>query len=402
MQNNNKKDNKSLVFSLESSEFIKKRTDSLVFSKKRVDEFVDYLVTTGDYQESLNYSELSDIEKISAPVPIFKESTINSISDCSSWVEFREYTKLEKTTLHNANFCKRHKVCKACAMRRSAKQVQKYHKIITSSPDLMSKSWYYIVLPVKHNINESFSTVYERVNDAIGKIRKARRNTRGKSFFRQFDGIMIALEVTKSSNGWNIHLNLLCCTDNKIQGIKKRGGTFIHDELIENWRKVTDNNSFIVSINELNFNDGDELQKNLLEIFKYTLKFSDMSNQDLLEVYKNTFGKRLLRGWGIFNGLKEEIDLSDTELIGQEYIELIVRFVRGNYQEYSRTRKISTLPLAPLRKKQSPVIHRNKKLKFIEIVHQDKYGNTISKIRKINHAAISDFEIFAATMRRKV
>ncbi len=400
--NHTKDFNKNQVLSTDSVSFIKKTSNSFIKSKKKVYSFTEFLKTTDFYDEALEFSQKSKIEQ-SGFKPLFRLSTIKDLNDCGSWLEFREYTKLDKTSLHSANFCHRHKICKSCATRRSAKQVQKYNNIITASPELMAKKWYYIVLPVKHNIDESFDTVYNRVNEAINKIKKSRENKRGKTFFSQFDGIMIALEVTKSFNGWNVHLNLLCCTDNEISNIYKKGKTFVHDELIDNWKRVTDNDSYIVSINKLNFNDAFELKKNLLEVFKYTLKFSSMKNEDLLEVYKCTNRKRLLRGWGIFHNLKEDVDMNDEDL-DDEYIELVLRFVNDGYIEHSRT-KIVPAPgpkVLAVRKKQKPIRHILKKSRFIEIVHQDKNGFTIKKFFKRNLSSISDFEIFAQTMQVKL
>lgn len=273
------------------------------------------------------------------------KNIIESIEGCGSWLEFRNYTKVDKTKLHNANFCKKDKLCPACAMRRASKQVKKVMNYFEDNPSFKKKHWYYIVLPVKHNSSESFTTVFNRAKDGLNTLRKSINNNKQgkgrKSFFSQFDGLMYSFEVTKTKNGWNNHINLLCCSDTEIKGIYKKGKTSVHNEIMEDWAKYTDNKSYVHSINKIDVSSEDELIKNLLEIFKYSMKFQNLEPKDLLEAYSSTYKKRLLGAFGSLYAIKTNVNLNEDEILGKEFLEIIYRFnfETRKYFEYSRQLK---------------------------------------------------------------
>lgn len=351
---------------------------------------------------------------------IVKPTVQEAVNSCGSWLEFRHYLQSDKTKLHNANFCKQDKLCPACAMRRASKQVQKVHQYLQANPDLLKKHWYYIVLPVQHTKEEDFSTVYNRLRSALDKLKKNLQNKRigqknKKSFFTQFEGVLYSIEVTKTKNGWNIHANLMALSSSKIEGIYKKGKTYVHDGIMQDWAKYTDNNSYVHSINELDMSTDETLIKNLLEVFKYSLKFQDLSPDDLIEVYKSTYRKRLLGGFGSLYGLKIDVQFQD-EAIDEEYLEIIYRYNYNcrNYYRYrtqlkesdfsSSVRKVEAneeetkrglQKRAALIKKQLPPKHVK-----IEVLSSD--GSVEMEYTKTNHKGFNDFEIFSKTMSKSL
>ena len=330
------------------------------------------------------------------------DNVLKNVSGCGSWLEFRHYYKQDKTKLHNANFCKKDKLCPACAMRRASKQVKKVFDYLNFNQDLREKNWYYIVLPVKHNSNEDFLTVYNRARSGLDTIRQAiRDNNRGKgkkSFFSQFDGLFYSFEVTKTSNGWNVHINILACTDSNITGIYKMGKTLVHDDIMRDWKKYTDNDSFIHSINRIDTSTDESMIKNLLEVFKYSLKFQSLKNEDLLEVYMHTYRKRLLGAFGCLYGIKvEDVDLSGDDVLDDKFLEIIFRydFKNKNYFEYSR-KNIVLPPASKIDHKEKVYLKPQKKKKPLKtpVFIYDKYNNLVSKYDIINLKNFSDFDIF--------
>jgi len=290
------------------------------------------------------------------------------LDDCGSWLEFRHYTDHDKTKLYHGNFCKRDKLCPACAVRRAYKQQNKFMSIIEENPDFLDRDWYYIVIPVRHSIQDKFEDVMALIEKMKKKISMQMRDARrGKSsgFFSRFDGGMFSIEVTHSTNGWNVHINLLMNAPkrstarphfedgrNALGGLKqhtqtykgKKKTTYSSPELSDWLRQFND--SHINSVTPLDFSNKDEIRGNLVEILKYALKFSDLTDQKLIEVFIKTRKKRLFGTlgnlWG--KGL-ENVSLDGDEELTGEFIELIFTrtfFFQGTptdvptYQLYKR------------------------------------------------------------------
>jgi hypothetical protein len=342
--------------------------------------------------------------------------TLEAVNGCGSWLEFRNYIKVDKTKLHKANFCKKDKLCPACAMRRASKQVKKVYEHFEANPGLKKKHWYYIVLPVKHNSQEDFETVFNRTRDGLQSLRNAiKDNRRGKgrkSFFSQFNGLFYSFEVTKTKNGWNNHINLLCCADNEIQGIRKKGKTFIHNDIMRDWKKYTDNESYVHSINKIDVSTDENLIKNLLEVFKYSLKFQDLSNADLLEVYEKTYKKRLIGAFGSLYGIKLDVELEGDDVLGDKFLEIIYRynFKTKEYFEYSRENKSvsqenmrsllnGTVDGCEQKREKSSNEEKLNKDKFTPVTIFDSKGKIREQYVYANYDNINDFDIYRHHLR---
>lgn len=275
------------------------------------------------------------------------------LDDCGSWLNFRIYTEHNnKTKLHKGNFCKRDKLCLACAIRRANKQQKKFMTIVEQLPDLLDRDWYYIVIPVRHTKKDSFEKVFGHIEQIKKKISMQMRNgRRGKSsgFFSSFAGGMFAIEITYK-NGWNVHMNLLLNAPKGTHlGVLKK-----HTQVYEGRKKTTlsspdlsdwlrqFNNSHINSVNKLDFSTKEDIKGNLIEILKYSLKFASLSNLQLMEVFVKTRKKRLFGTFGNLWGKGlETVDLDNEEELTGEFIDLILyrAFDYGdvpNYRLYKR------------------------------------------------------------------
>jgi len=319
--------NQSPQITMDTFDFISKNLLRYKKSKAQVSKFLKFVDKLPD-----NVVENSHLSK----------NIIENVHSCGSWLEFRNYYQVDKTKLNSSNFCKKDKLCPACAMRRATKQVKKVYDYFQDNPALKEKHWYYIVLPVKHNVSEDFETVFNRAKNGLQSLRKSINNSKHRNtqetFFSQFDGLMYSFEVTKSKNGWNNHINLLCCSDTPVEGIYKKGKTFVHKGIMEDWARYTDNKSYVHSINKIDISSEDSLIKNLLEVFKYSLKFQDLKNKDLLEVYTKTYKKRLLGAFGSLYGIKTDVSLDGDEVLGDKFLEIVYRynFKTKEYFEHSR------------------------------------------------------------------
>ena len=237
------------------------------------------------------------------------------VFSCGSYLEFYFPENTDLGKLQRANFCMKDRLCSSCAVGRAYNQQKKFLQSLNFfekklNIDLCKKNWYYIVTPVRHSSNETLEEVFERVfklrQSALMQMRNSRRrNTAG--FWSQFKGGMGSVEITYTKNGWNVHINWLLYSDNRVQVYKVTDGkkSWYQNKDLERFLKKF-NDSYIHSIDELNFSSTDLIRKHLLEILKYALKFSSLSPEQLVEVYYTLYRKRLFFTFGSLRALKLE------------------------------------------------------------------------------------------------
>ena len=176
-------------------------------------------------------------------------------------------------------------------------------------------------------------TVFNRLQKGLKSINQSIRDvSRGRNsnnWFSQFDGIMYSIEETKTKNGWNIHANLLVrCSDSIVGLLKKKGfNSFWNKEAVETWKEIAEDSKNI-SISPINVSNSEELIKNLQEIFKYSLKFQELSPDDLLIAYNCLFRKRLLGTMGLLRGLKINVELQGDEVENEVFIETLYHYTK--------------------------------------------------------------------------
>lgn len=276
---------------------------------------------------------------------IMSSNKKNNLRECGSYLLFRDYYKISKVKLQRANFCGVDKLCPFCASRRAYKQQIKIEKYFEQNPNILKDNWFYIVLPVKHEINESFETVFNRLRLGLDKIRFAINNNKNgkgkKSFFSQFHGLFYSIETTfNHNNGWNVHANILACSSvpfdyDLVEKINHHTGKFSYHspELSLEWEKYT--GSYIHNISKLNFDSNESIKKNLLEIFKYSVKFSELWDTQLFEFYEFTQGKRLIGAMGSFYSLKLDALLEGDIKLDDDFIDYLYKRFSDDYLVYT-------------------------------------------------------------------
>ena len=302
------------IISSDYHDFLQKSVTKLTKSKKHVSKVLD----SWDKQHDNPLTPMAS----------------SRVSNCGSWLKFRHYEDINKKTLYKARFCKKDKICPGCAARRASKQVMKVEQQLRSNEHLIEGYWYYIVLPVKHNSSEFFTTVFERLQNGLKAINQSIRNvSRGQNsnnWFSQFNGIMYSIEETKTDNGWNIHANLLVRSSTPLTNLLKKKGknSFWCKSAVETWKEIAEG-SLNISISPINVSNQAELIKNLQEVFKYSLKFQDLSPDDLLIAYTALYKKRLLGTMGTLRGLKIDVDLQGDDVENQIFIESLYHYTKN-------------------------------------------------------------------------
>lgn len=100
------------------------------------------------------------------------------------------------------------------------------------------------------------------------------------------------------------------------------------------WEAIT-GDSFMVDVRP--FHDQDDVLNGFLEVFKYAVKFADLSLDDAWHGYQTLSGRRLIASFGAFRGVDVPEDLTDEGLDDLPYVELLYRFVRGAGYEFSES-----------------------------------------------------------------
>jgi hypothetical protein len=274
------------------------------------------------------------------------EDVKKSVLECGSFTEYKASIGDDRIKLVGANFCKRDKLCMACAVGRAYNQQKKFIQALEVFPyeygeDLLSKYWYYIVTPVRHSKEESLDVVYDKVDrlrkSALMQIRNSKRRSTG-GFWSQFKGGMGSIEVTYTDNGWNVHINWLVYSDDKVQYkevVDDKGKKRCHNDELECFLRRFDD-SYIHFIGELDFSSREAIRKNLLEVLKYSLKFSSLNPARLIEVYYKFYRKRLFFTFGTLRGLDlgsvDDVSFGDDIDDVEEFLRIVYYRVQGSYK----------------------------------------------------------------------
>lgn len=288
-------------------------------------------------RRSLNVAQIdTTINALSvSPWRMHLESIRPKIAACGDYLGFKHYYTVGKVRLSAANFCKTHLLCPLCAIRRGSKSLEVYLErfavIKADRPDLRLSM---LTLTVKNG--DDLAERYAHLRDALRKMlerrRKAISGARGwHSEFAKIEGLVGSIELTKdgaidgTASGWHPHAHLMVL----------HSENFDYKNLKSEWLKIT-GDSHVVNVSAAQH--PDDPAQDFLEVFKYALKFSDLSPEENLDAYGVLRGRHLLFSAGLFRGVEVPEDLTDTPLDDLPYIELLYRFLPGIGYSLAETR----------------------------------------------------------------
>ena len=127
---------------------------------------------------------------------------------------------------------------------------------------------------------------------------------------------MGTLEVTNRGKGWHPHAHMLVLLDRYVD----------QKALSREWKQIT-GDSFVVGITRLD-PDAQPIEA-FVEVFKYALKFSDLSPDQVWHAASTLRGQRLLFSLGCFRGVDVPDELTDPELEGLPFYEYFYRYLEG-------------------------------------------------------------------------
>lgn len=251
--------------------------------------------------------------------------------DCSQYLLFRNYYEIGVTKLVKAHTCQIHLLCAVCAHNRAARAVRAYSErfdvIRKQNPRLKP---ILITLTVKNgsDLQERFDHLRSSFKNLLDRRRDWKSKGRGFVEFCKIQGAVYSYEVTRNpkTKEWHPHIHMFALCSDFID----------RDELIQEWHEITQDSTVvdvrmirskteIVEGKRINTGYG----KAFCEVFKYAMKFSDMTPHDTLQAFCELKGKRLQDSFGLFRGI-EIPDQSEDEgydIQDQPYLELLYKFV---------------------------------------------------------------------------
>jgi hypothetical protein len=248
------------------------------------------------------------------------------LKHCGHWLTFRHYYTVDKLRLSAADFCKKHTLCPLCAIRRGSKYLKAYMDklsvLLAENPGLKA---YMVTLTVVDGAD--LSERFNHLRQAMKRMTQARRDhlkaptkNRHIEFAKALGGVhSIEAKRGKNSGLWHPHVHMVwLCHEAPYQA-----------KLSAEWREFT-GDSFIVDVRP--FYDQNDVVSGFAEVFKYALKFSDLSLYDNWEAFLVLGKKRLVDSFGLLRGVEVPEELTDELLDDLPYIELFYQwFERSGY-----------------------------------------------------------------------
>lgn len=288
-----------------------------------------------EYGKSLEFVEVHGIDGVEYHDPMEFNDVVKLTSDlerCGNWMLFHHYYTVDKVRLANMKTCKKHLMCPLCAIRRGSKALQAYLErfevLQAENPDLKP---YFLTLTVANG--DDLEERFEHLQGSFKKYMKRKRtaDSRGIAFceLNKIDGAVFTYEFTHKENGWHPHMHMVCMCDPENLPDFPTNGTGDQkrsSKLAQEWLSIT-GDSYIVDFRSI---EGDPIE-GFIEVFKYALKFSDLTPADNYHAYRTLKGKRLQGSFGLFWGVKVPEKMTDDLFEELPYIELFYRYTKAGY-----------------------------------------------------------------------
>lgn len=257
---------------------------------------------------------------------IGEDRLASALSDCGNYAVFRDYFTVGQIRLARFCTCKKHLICPLCAIRRGAKGLRVYmarvEALMASQPGLRP---YLVTLTVKNG-----NDLEERFAHLAKSLRAYHKRRKGKGQsgeVRKSSAAVWSYEFTNKGNGWHPHVHAVWLCQEAPDPF----------QLSREWSDLT-GDSFIVDVRPMDMADPVAA---FCEVFKYALKFSDLTPHLRLTAYRTLRGKRLLDAFGDLRGLDVEPSDSDELLEELPYIERLFYYRHGlGYVEQSQTGEV--------------------------------------------------------------
>lgn len=260
------------------------------------------------------------------------------LAQCGDYLAFKNFYTVGKVRLTGANFCMCHLLCPLCAIRRGSKSLdaylQRFEVIKVEKPTLKLSM---LTLTVKNgdDLAERFKHLKNSLSILLEHRRKTLKGQRGyHSEFAKIVGLVGSIEITKdgaidgSQSGWHPHAHIMVLHEDRFE----------YKELQAEWLKITGDSHVL---NVAPAQHPHDPAQDFLEVFKYALKFSDLTPAQNLEAFEVMNGKNLLFSAGLFRNVEiPESMLDEIPLDDLPYIELFYKYLPDSGYSLLKTREL--------------------------------------------------------------
>ena len=297
----------------DESDKLSARLDRYSTAKKRALENYDF--TSDLHQQIIKEGEVSRLSEL-------LKLTSNRLGRCGNYLKFHHYYTVGKVRLASARFCKQHLICPLCAIRRGAKTLQayteRYQAIMTEHP-----SWRLSMITVTVKNGDNLKERFEHLQQSMQRVFERRRDWlkkgRGLTEWRKVHGYVGTYEVTNQGKGWHPHAHIMVLHTE----------SFNYAALKAEWFDIT-GDSHVLNVTPAKHPESPEID--FLEVFKYAVKFSDLTPADNVTAFLTLRKHRLLFSGGAFRGVEVPESLEDETLDDLPYVELMYRYTLGQYR----------------------------------------------------------------------
>ena len=245
----------------------------------------------------------------------------SKIASCGNYLVFNNYYTVKKVRLSKASFCKQHLICPLCAIRRGSKTLKSYldrYRVIMQEKPLYRLSMITLTIKNGEDLNERFKHLQMCQRKLIDRRRDWLKKGWGKTEFRKVHGWVGTFEFTNKGKGWHPHSHIMVLHTED----------FKYSSLIEEWKSITGDSC---NLNVTAAMNPDKPELDFIEVFKYAVKFSDLTAEQNIHAWEILKGKRLLFSGGEFRGVVVPDDLTDEGLDDLDYIEMFYSFGPSKY-----------------------------------------------------------------------
>lgn len=286
-----------------------------------------------------DWVQRQDAVGLASPVQVERLSKLRT---CGSYLEFRQYLSLPDLPikLHAAQFCQQPKLCDFCAIRRSVKLTRAYVPkltTITAGGELVP---YFVTLTARNG--EDLAERYGHVDRALRALMKrgweAQRGRVASCAWSVIAGAVFAYEFKRGSGTrgglWHPHAHGIILVRGGLEWPEA-------DAVLMAWCEQTgDSDRRAQDVRPLRclgsagseaFTEEQLLEgygSDLVEVFKYPLKFSVLEPEDRWEAFCAVQRRHLIRPFGCLRGVKVPRNLADEPLNVKDlpYLRLLLKY----------------------------------------------------------------------------
>ena len=245
---------------------------------------------------------------------------------CHAWMVFRYDPTSRRFGLAQARSCNLALLCPLCAIRRAARACHAYQhraQTLVTADARLALSYAVLTILNQADLAERFQHLQYHPRLLLARRQAARSAGRGhrqfayarRSCLAGVCGGAYSFEIKRGANSglWHPHVNLLLLSPEPMD----------ERQVQAEWQALT-HDSWNVYCRPRPAELG-----TFVEIFKYALKFSDLSPADTYAAYQLLSGRRLMGSFGVFRGIA--VPTRDAAAAAP-YRLLLYRYVQGEYR----------------------------------------------------------------------